>query len=418
VWIRSEDMGKFWNQEVKKLAVTFLTFFFFYSFICNLYMGFCAKQMRREYNDLLAVFFGNVTEMYPELPEEELIRVLTEEEHMEQGAAILAGYGAFGEQGGRTFASFEKWNSLLQAGINGMLILLCAGCVKIFGGYLKKRQNKLRKLGSYMREIERGNYRLEIDDNGDDELSGFRNELYKLTVFLKEQADIASGQRKALADSTADISHQLKTPLTSITILVDNLAENEDMDPVTRRRFLGEVSAQLSGMSWLVTAMLKLSRLDAGVVVLEKKEVHIRLLAAQVIQKLEMIAEWRQIEVVSLIEKDFVIMGDFKWLTESLMNLVKNAVEHSSPGGRVEIRAEENEVYTLLSVKDYGEGISEEEQQKLFRRFYRGRDAAADSAGIGLALAKEIIEKQDGYITVESVQGEGTSFLVKFLKCH
>lgn len=411
-------MDKFWNQEVKRLVLASLVFFLLGILVCNFIMLYCAGQMRGEYNELLAAILGNVTALYPDMPEEEILQVLMGETHVDRGAELLARYGIFREYGSRTFDTVEGWINCMQVGLNGCMIVLATACLGIFFTYLARRQGRISEMLHYMRELDRGNYRLVLEDNRDDELSGFRNELYKLTVFLREQANTASLQRRALADSVADISHQLKTPLTSITVLVDNLFENEDMDAFTRRRFLSEITMQLTGISWLVATLLKLSRLDAGVVDFEEKDVSLKLLTDKVIRNLEMISELRQVELVSMLPEDIIVTGDFLWLTECLSNLVKNAVEHSSCGGRVEISAEENEIYTLLKVKDYGEGISEEEQKNLFRRFYRGRCAGADSVGLGLALAKEIIEKQGGYIAVESEPGEGTSFLVKFMKCH
>ena len=269
-----------------------------------------------------------------------------------------------------------------------------------------------------MEELVRGNYALDIQDNDDDELSGLKNEIYKLTVFFREQAKQAAANRLALADSVADISHQLKTPLTSVTVLVDNLLDSEEMEADTRRRFLMEISGQLSGVTWLVSTLLKLSRLDAGVVELENRPLQVCSLVQEVLNRLELIAELRQVELCAEIPETLQISGDDQWLTEALLNVVKNAIEHSNAGGRVIMKAEENDIYTLLAVQNHGEPISEEEQKHLFERFYRGNSAKKESVGIGLALAKEIVEKQNGYITVESGKEKGTFFFIKFMKCH
>lgn len=267
-----------------------------------------------------------------------------------------------------------------------------------------------------MEALQRDGYRLELQDNADDELSELRNEIYKLTVFLKEQAVRASGQKKALADSMADISHQLKTPLTSMTVLMDNLSDDIDMDPITRRHFMSEITYQLTSMSWLIAAMLKISRLDAGVVEMERESLGMAELVRESLQKVEVAAEWSQISFTLDIPEEARLVADRKWTAEALSNLVKNAVEHSPMGSSVIISAEENEVYTEISVRDQGEGIPEEERKRLFDRFYRGASAREDSAGIGLALAKEIIEKQGGHVSLESERGKGTRFVVRFLK--
>ena len=191
--------------------------------------------------------------------------------------------------------------------------------------------------------------------------------------------------------------------------------ENQEMDIGIRKRFLQEISNQLSGVTWLVSTLLKLSRLDAGVVELEKNYLELKPLAENVYDKLELLTQWRQVELKIRIPGHVWVIGDASWLTEAFINLVKNAIEHSRPEGRVEMTAEENEVYTLVTVRDYGDGINEEEQKHLFERFYRGRSAGADSVGIGLALSKEIIVRHGGYISVESEEGKGTTFFVKFI---
>ena len=240
--------------------------------------------------------------------------------------------------------------------------------------------------------------------------------LFRSTVLLKEQAVRAAEQKKALADSMADISHQLKTPLTSMTVLMDNLADDIDMDPAIRRHFITEITYQLTNMSWLVSTLLKISRLDAGVVELDRESLEVASLVGEALQKVEVAAEWNQVSFALKIPEDAVLVADRKWTAEALANILKNAVEHSPRDAVVEISAEENDVYTGIFVRDRGKGIGEEERKKLFNRFYRGTSAREDSVGLGLALAKEIIEKQKGYVSVESERDKGTCFAVKFLK--
>lgn len=299
--------------------------------------------------------------------------------------------------------------------MNLFLLLLFCGMGILLYLYFGKRQERIQGLTGYMEALNRRNYRLDVENNADDELSGLRNELYKLTVLLKEQAKRALEQKRRLADSMADISHQLKTPLTSATVLLDNLSENMDMDRATRQRFLGEATRQLTGMSWLVTTMLKLSRLDAGVVELERGWIPGKTLAEDVLRRLEIAAEWKGITFSVEIPEDIGLFVDRKWTEEALLNIVKNAIEYSPDGGIVEISGEVNEVYMQIAVRDHGKGITQEEQKKLFRRFYQGDCAREDSIGIGLALAREIVEKQGGCLTADCHRDGGTVFRIRFL---
>lgn len=407
-----------WNQEVKQLMTVFAVIFFLGGLCCNLVIAGYCRRLDREFNLAVASMLDSVKQAYPAASEEELLELLGENSDRGTGKRLLGQYGIFLEGKGNSFAGLKSIKKGFCGILSAILLTIVGVFLTILFLYIRHRQREIGKLCSYMGEVGRGNFSLDISHNRDDKLSGLKNELYKLTVFLKEQAEMAIDNRRTLADSVADISHQLKTPLTSVTVLVDNLSENQDMDSAVRSRFLREVSDQLSGVSWLVAVLLKLSRLDAGVVELEHKPLSIRALADKVCQKLELLAEWRQVDLKFQIPAEIWIRGDDQWLTEAFLNLVKNAIEHSTAGGEVLMTAEENDVYTLITVQDHGEGISAEEQKHLFERFYRGHSAGEDNVGIGLSLAKEIIVRQEGYITVESDRGKGTTFLIKFIKCH
>lgn len=412
------DMKFYWNREVKRLMAVFAVIFFLGGLCCDLVIAGYCRRLDREFNLAVASMLDSVKQTYPAASEEELMRLLGGNADSGAGERLLGQYGVFLEGKGNSFAGLKSMRAGFCGTLSAVFLIIGGAFLTILFHYIKHRQREIGTLCSYMDEVGRGNFSLDISKNRDDELSGLKNELYKLTIFLKEQARTATDNRRALADAVADISHQLKTPLTSVTVLVDNLSENQDMEPAVRSRFLREVSNQLSGVSWLVAVLLKLSRLDAGVVELEHKPLSVRALAGRVCRKLELLAEWRQVDLRLQIPEEIWIRGDEQWLTEAFLNLVKNAIEHSHAGGEVVMAAEENEVYTLITVKDQGEGISPEEQKHLFERFYRGRTAGADSVGIGLSLAREIIIRQEGYIAVESDHGEGTTFLIKFIKCH
>ena len=179
---------------------------------------------------------------------------------------------------------------------------------------------------------------------------------------------------------------------------------------------MGEISRQLSEMSWLVATMLKLSRLEAGVVTLERRSCPMRELVESVLGRLETLAELAQVTVTPSLPDRVYFLEDRKWTEEALANILKNAIEHSQAGGAVEISGADNDVYTELRITDHGTGITREERERLFRRFYRGSTAKEDSVGIGLALAKEIVERQNGRILVDSEADRGTVFSIRFLK--
>lgn len=408
-------MGVVWNRELKKLMLAVAAVFFFSCFLVNLCVGTYANHVRMEYNRLLASLFGNVMTAYPEVAEEEIIRILNDREKETEGAKILAQYGVLEEYGADTFAIQEQELSFMRVGANLILVFVYCLIVCLLFAYLKRRQKNISHLADYMVTLNRDGYQLNIEENAEDELSGLRNELYKLTVLLKEQANRAVQQKQILADTMVNISHQLKTPLTSVTVLADNLFEDPDMEKETRQHFVAEITRQITGMSWLITVMLKRARLDAGVVELEKRRLRIKELIEEVIQRLELATEWKNLTVSVDIPDNAGLVADFRWMSEALMNIVKNALEHSSMGGTVEISGEENEIYSEIVIRDHGTGITKEEQNKLFQRFYNGSSVREDSVGIGLALAKEIVEKHHGSISVDSCPGKGTTFILRFI---
>ncbi len=405
-----------WNEELKKLIRRLVLFIVAAVLLANLTLGAFKNQMRREYTALAAGVLENVRRAYPLVSEEQLLRLLDAPRATGEGQELLARYGIFTDYGSRTLESQEERLLRFQVGMNAILLLtLFLGILGILI-YLQRRQRRIEELQRYMEKLSRGDYCLNLEENTDDELSGLRNEVYRLTVQLKESAALEQRRRQALADSVANISHQLKTPMTSMTILLDNLAENEEMDRITRHRFLSEVSRQLMGMSWLIANMLKLSRLEAGVVELQRAPAEAGQLVEKCIARLQPAAEWKAVRLDVRLQPGATLYVDENWTVEALCNIIKNAIEHSPVEGSVRISSLENEIYTEICVADSGIGISGEEREKLFQRFYRGSNAAQDSIGIGLALAKEVVEQQHGHIQVESKEGEGTVFSLRFMK--
>ncbi len=373
------------------------------------------------YERISAIFgaistFGAISAQYPDMEHGDWMQYLNATGNQEDGEAFLHQYGIL--QGDMPILQAQTAQKRFQ--ITGTLvwILICIGILLIFICYQKQRNRKIQELVDYIRKIEHGIYRIEIEENEEGELSRLQNELYKITVMLRESSELAGQQKKALADSVSDISHQLKTPLTSCLVLLDNLSESENMTEETRRRFLSEITGQLTSVSWLVQVLLKLSRLDAGVVELKEEELSVSALIRGAIEKVGLLAEWKQIEIQVTGEAATFIKGDRHWLEEALVNLIKNAIEHSPETSEIQIQVEDNQVYTCIHVRDFGSGISYEDQKHIFERFYRSADAGEDSVGIGLALAQEIMKRQNGYLTVESEPGQGTTFYMKFLKCH
>ena len=321
----------------------------------------------------------------------------------------------------KDMSDIRNVNIIVSTSIIGVMSVLFIIC---FCMYLRRRKKDIFELQDYMDKISRGNYELEINDNSEDELSSLKNSLYKIMVYMKEQADSARIKKVMLAQSVSDISHQLKTPLTSTQVLLDNLNDNPDMDYSTRKKFIYEALNQVNGMSWMIVSMLKLSRIDAGVVEFNNENISINKIIEEAVGNLEVIAEIKNVNIEKNIDNrnedelnksDIYIKGDYNWNREALQNIIKNAIEHSNDKGTVKINITDNDVYTAVYITNRGEKLSDKQQKQIFERYYSEAKYEDNSMGIGLPLAKAVIEKQGGYISVES-DDEETVFIVKYIK--
>lgn len=277
---------------------------------------------------------------------------------------------------------------------------------------------RYRKIASLSQDIDRllhGEEHLRFDDYCEGELAVLGDEISKMTLRLLEQSDQLLRDKKYLEDSLADISHQLKTPLTSLEILNATLSQ-ENMDEEQRTQLLKEQLMLLSRMEWLIAALLKLSRLDAGTIKFENNLFSVRELVERATGAFAITLDIRNITLDLSEIRDIQMHGDQKWLTEAISNIVKNCIENTPAGGCVKLCAEENAMYVKLTILDNGPGIAEEDIPHLFERFYRGANSAKNGVGIGLSLAKAIVDKQNGSITAENQIRHGAKFTLCFYK--
>ncbi|HEX2997149.1 MAG TPA: HAMP domain-containing sensor histidine kinase, partial [Anaerolineales bacterium] len=236
----------------------------------------------------------------------------------------------------------------------------------------------------------------------------------KVTVRLREQAELLQKDKTALSNLIADVSHQIKTPLTSLGVLADLLAE--DPPEEDRRIFIERLRAQLGRIQWLTSALLKLARLDAGTAAVKSELVDVRRLIERALEPLQIPLEIKNQRLEVHGDDNASFTGDLNWSAEALTNVVKNCIEHTPEGGRIEIRYSANALYAEILVSDDGEGIASWDLPNIFNRFYRGEKAGENSVGIGLALAKAIFNAQGGDITVHSQRGVGTNFTIRVFR--
>lgn len=283
----------------------------------------------------------------------------------------------------------------------------------IFTVVTKRRYKNLNDLNDYLSLVCKGIYDMNIDDNTEGELSILKNNLYKVITLLQSQNEYLKNDKLYLADSIADISHQLKTPLTSMMVMCE-LLENEE-NPDKRQEFVSVINNQLSKMKWLITNILKISKLDADATEFKRDEVSISKVLDDSLKPFALTAELKNIAIQNG-ANDFVFNGDESWTVEAVSNIVKNCLEHTNDGGKITISSESTNLYNKLTISDNGCGIAEEDLPHIFERFYHGKNSSKDSVGIGLALAKTVFEKENASVTVESEQGRGSVFEIRFYK--
>lgn len=294
-----------------------------------------------------------------------------------------------------------------------LFFVFTALLITIYSWEIKKRRDKLQQLNTYLSLICAGKYDLDIADNEEGEISILKNNLYKVIVLLRSQNAMLEKDKVYLADALANISHQLKTPLTSMMVMTELL--EREQDEAKRKQFVETIDKQLEKMKWLITYLLKLSKLDAGTIVFHTDEIALEEVLEASIEPYLLTMDLRNIHV----EKgklEGTIQGDFNWTCEAVGNIVKNCMEHMEDGGHLYVETKDYSLYQSLILRDDGCGIEKDELPHIFKRFYNGKREKKDSVGIGLALSKAIVEKEEGKILVKSEVGKGTEFEIRFYK--
>lgn len=295
-------------------------------------------------------------------------------------------------------------------------VLVLAACIVIAAIHIGTegyRYRRLQKLSEDLDKLLTSGTALPIAQYSEGELSILANQVQKLTLRLKESAEVVCADKKHLADSLADISHQLRTPLTAMN-LTTTLLRAPDLTEKQRLELTGELRSLLTRTDWLVETLLKISKLDAGTVQLQKETVPVAALIDHAAAPLAIPMELRDQQLSVQCEKE-CFTGDLVWSAEALGNILKNCMEHTPEGGAITVTARETPLFTQIQVEDSGSGFDEKDIPHLFERFYKGSNASENSYGIGLALARTIVTAQNG--TVQACNGEkGAKFVIKFYK--
>lgn len=400
------------KNNIKLISLILLLFSLFLICFLIINKSFYDKY-RKNINNVMSGVVDKVLDEYGDVKPSDIIEIFNNPSNYENNG-VLKKYGL----------SFNDVSVLKEAHDNyqksiffniGLLLFMLFIILALLLLYFYDENIKIRKLSSYINDISNKKYDLKLDENEEDSLSKLKNDLYKLMVMLKEKADLENDEKIKLKASIEDISHQLKTPITSILINLDNLCD-DTIDYNTREVFLNEAKTQISKMNFLIKSLLKLSRFDAGVIRFKKEKILVSKLLDNVIKNVSLLSELKEVDIKVIGNDNIYFFGDFAWEEEAITNILKNALEHSSAGKTVRIFLEQNGVYTKISINNFGKVIDEYDLKNIFNRFYKGKNASYESIGIGLALSKSIIEKDGGYIKATSTEKKGTTFEIKYLK--
>lgn len=397
------QLKKYLMYTVIITTILFIVFLILDTYEYNMYT--------KNFNNKISAIILELRHEYPDVTENDIISILN---NKNEEKVSLEKYGINLEKDSIILKNKEDHKKFVIINIIFFIVIIIS-IQLTFLKYNKSKDKEINKIARYIEEINKKNYTLHIDENSEDELSILKNEVYKTTIMLKEAADNSNKEKHQLKKSLEDISHQLKTPLTSILIMLDNIIDNPDMDAEIREDFIRDIKREIITINFFVQTILKLSKIDSNTIDFVKTENTIKEIIGQSIKKVSALCDLKNIKIEIEGNENSKIICDKRWQEEAISNIIKNCIDHSKENSKLIIKYDENEVYSTIIIKDFGEGISQKDLPHIFERFYKGENATSDSIGIGLSLAKAIIEEENGHILVDSDKN-GTQFTIKYLK--
>lgn len=362
--------------RLKKAIIIAIIVFIILSLIYIVLSHIQYKKYTEVFNRKIDLIVSNIQKNYPNTNIDEIVNILNSNEKGKENR--LKSYGIDLDKDSVILENNVHFKRFLILDLIVFLMLfIILSLIFLIYNYLKDKN--LKEITKYLEEINRRNYRLDIEDNTEDELSILKSEVYKTTVMLKEVAENSKQDKISLKDSISDISHQLKTPLTSITIMLDNMLENSNMEEGTRKEFIKDIKREVTNLSFLVSSLLKLSKFDANTIDFINKEENVKGIIEEAKVNVEGICDLKSVNININGEADCRIICDFKWQVEAITNILKNCVEHSAEGDKIDVSYAKNKMYTKIEIKDYGVGINKEDLPHIFERFYKGKNSTKDS---------------------------------------
>lgn len=407
-----------YNPEIKSYVKSFFILFIITIVLCVGTTFSAINIIKDKVIENNQAIIGQIISQRPEV-EEEIIDIITQgnsKENINLGKEILAKYN-YGNNLSLTNEPITK-ESMSKIFIIFLILICFVLIVSLILAilYFRKIYKDIKDMTDYVYNSSEGRNFDMKNRNQEGQIGLLKTELIKMINILKEKVELLNNEKIFLNEVISDISHQLKTPMTSLIILNDLMYE--DLPKETKIEFLDKIKSQLNRMEWLIKSMLKLSKVEAKVIDFEKKEVKVSELIKKSISPSLISMEIKNIELTVNGDENISYIGDINWSCEAFVNIIKNCVEHTDTNGKINISYEENPLYCEVVIKDSGEGIDKKDLPHIFKRFYKGKSSKDDSVGIGLAMAKSIIESQNGDIYVKSEKNKGSEFHIIFHKTY
>lgn len=407
------------NKELQSILIKVIIFQLLFGVVVFIVVNSYIDQLNISIVEQNQALVGNLLLNHPQL-EKEIIPYITKEiskDNIKLGQETLKKYG-YNTRLNKSFQPLLKnIRPSLQIILVIMVILFALPLVLIINSEYNKIYNKVKRISKAAEKVVEEDFDVHLKDEGEGEFNILNHQFNQMANRLKNNLEILRSEKIFLKNTISDISHQLKTPLSSLVMLNDLMLEDEYMDAAVRTTFLERSKVQLERMEWLIINLLKVARIEAGAIQFKREKVYLKDIA---LLALETLSPKFNVENISIeISKDLngVFYGDKEWTVEALINIIKNSIEHGDENQNIEIKIDETPLFSSITIKDYGQGIDEKDLPHIFKRFYKGElGIKSDSIGIGLNLAKLIVELQDGSISVRSKKGEGTEFIISFLK--
>jgi signal transduction histidine kinase len=396
----------------KSMKIWLFTSFIYITFFCVVFGGFIYKQSENMFYEKTAQLIAVGANANSDI-EQELVSSLKKKNEIDtnKGKEILEKYGYI-EDSKVIFNIHQGFGKVLKG-----LVILIAVLFFYFGGSLLVsniiKRKRIDDLAEYLYDINEGIYRMKTR-NKEDEFSILEDELYKTVMMLRESREKERAEKENLCNNLADISHQLKTPLTSMSLMIE-LLEDSYIEG-DEALYIGSVSVQIQRLNYLVSSLLILSKIDADAMALEYRPINIYELVCVSVEPINLMIERKQQKLFIKDNSNLFFNGDFHWTSEAILNIVKNCSEHTPNGGEISIDYKQNPICTQITIEDNGKGFNKKDIPHLFTRFYKGVNSSKGSVGIGLALSMSIIKKQNGEIIAVNKGTGGAKFIIKFYR--